>query len=75
VESELDMVIALNNIEATLRDEKAAQGTKVETRHIHQHGQQSICPCCGGAKVDKNIYGIANSKPCAVCGGTGKQPA
>jgi len=31
-----------------------------------------VCPCCGGAKVDKDIHGFANNNPCAVCNGTGK---
>ena len=51
---------------------RAAQNNIESARHAPQHRQPKICPCCGGAKVDKNIYGIANSKPCAVCNGTGK---
>ena len=46
--------------------------TAEDLQTVTQQPQPKICPCCHGAKVDKNIYGIANSKPCAVCNGTGK---
>lgn len=44
-----DTGFLINLHHENLEKNKAAQDTKVKTRHIHQHGQQKICRNCNGS--------------------------